>query len=412
MPSKRKVSSASPLTKLSISESEHKKRIETVKRTLVKRNLDALYLTSGVSFFYLTGYSYITTERPAALIIPVEGDTTFMGPLLEIDHIPLKTRLIKELKTYYDYPGKKHPIDLFAQFLKDMNLADRRIGTDNMAGAAGAWGYEGPPITKKLPGAEFVHAKDIVNGMRLVKSEEEIALIRESTKWANLAHTLLQEYTAPDTWDFDIAAAASLEASAVMKKALGPDYAPQGWGRSPASAVYRGQVGEMSAIPHAIATKRLMREGDVLVTGAGADVGGYSCELERTMFLGEPTVKQRKHFETMTKAQNEAFKAFKPGAKCSSVDEAATRVFTKAGLSKLLRHHTGHGLGLEGHEPPWLDVGNNGILKPGMVLSCEPGIYEPGFGGFRHSDTVVITIDGAEVITYYPRDIESLTIPI
>jgi Xaa-Pro aminopeptidase len=248
--------------------------------------------------------------------------------------------------------------------------------------------------------------------MRLIKSEEEIALIRESAKWANLAHTLLQEYTAPNTWDFDVAAAASHEASTVMKKTLGPDYEPQRWGRSPASAVYRGQVGEMSAIPHSIATKRLMREGDVLVTGAGADVGGYSCELERTMFLGEPTPKQRKYFETMLKAQDEAFKAFKPGVKCSIVDEAATRIFRKAGLSKFLRHHTGHGLGLEGHEPPWLDVGNNAPLKPGMVLSCEPGIYEAGFGGFRHSDTVLITEDGAEVITYYPRDIESLTIPV
>lgn len=400
------------MVKLSISEGEHKKRIETVRRTLVKRKLDALYLTSGVSFFYLTGYSYITTERPAALIIPVEGEMTFMGPLLEIDHIPLKTRLIKDIKTYYDYPGKKHPMDYFAQFLKEMKLANKRIGTDNMAGATGTWGYEGPLITKKLPKAEFVHAKDVVDSMRLIKSEEEIALIRESAKWANLAHTLLQEYTAPNTWDFDVAAAASHEASTVMKKTLGPDYEPQRWGRSPASAVYRGQVGEMSAIPHSIATKRLMREGDVLVTGAGADVGGYSCELERTMFLGEPTPKQRKYFETMLKAQDEAFKAFKPGAKCSSVDEVATRIFRKAGLSKFLRHHTGHGLGLEGHEPPWLDVGNNAPLKPGMVLSCEPGIYEAGFGGFRHSDTVLITEDGAEVITYYPRDIESLTIPV
>lgn len=399
------------MVRLTISENEHKKRIEDVRKTLVKRKLDALYLTSGVSFFYLTGYSYIATERPAALIIPVDGDVTFMGPLLEIDHIPLKTRLIKYIKTYFDYPGDKHPIDHFAKFLKDMGLENKHIGTDNLTGAAGIWGYTGPPITEKLPKAKFVLANDIIPNMRLIKSKEEIELIRESAKWANLAHSLLQEYTVQSLWDFDVAMTASYEASVAMKKALGPDYEPQRWGRSPASAGFRGQVGEMSAIPHSIATRRPMKEGDVLVTGAGADVGGYSCELERTMILGEPTPKQQKYFEVMLKAQEEAFKALKPGAKCSSVDVATAKVFRKAGLGRLMRHHTGHGLGLEGHEPPWLDLGNDTVLRRGMVVSCEPGIYEPGFGGFRHSDTVIITEDGADIITYYPRDLESLTIP-
>ena len=398
------------MVRLTISENEHKKRIEHVRKTLAKRKLDALYLTSGVSFFYLTGYSYIATERPAALIIPADGEITFMGPLLEIDHIPLKTRLIKKIKTYPDYPGKRHPIDHFAQFMKDMGLTNKQIATDNMSGAAGIWGYTGPPIIKKLPKAKFVLAKDIIQNMRLVKSEEEIELIRESAKWANLAHSLLQEYTASDLWDFDVAIAASQEASMTMKKALGPDYEPQRWGRLPASTGFRGQVGEMSAIPHAIATKRPIREGDVLVTGAGADVGGYSCELERTMILGEPTLKQQKYFGVMLKAQEEAFKALKPGAKCGGVDEMTAKVFKKAGLGKLMKHHTGHGLGLEGHEPPWLDIGNHTVLKPGMVVSCEPGVYEPGFGGFRHSDTILITEDGAEIVTYYPRDLESLTI--
>jgi Xaa-Pro dipeptidase len=398
--------------RLTISEGEHRRRIERVRKTLVQRKLDALYLTSGVSFFYLTGYSYIATERPAALVIPVEGEIAFMGPLLEVDHIPLKTRLIGDVKTYPDYPGKKHPMDHFAAFLKDIGLAGKRVGTDNMAGAAGFWGYEGPPITKRMKETKFVAAQDIVGRMRLIKSEEEIALIRESAKWANLAHSLLQECTAPGVWDFEVASTASHEASAIMKKTLGADYLPQRWGRSPASAGFRGQVGEMSAIPHSIATTRCMKAGDVLVTGAGADVGGYSCELERTMILGKPTPKQQKYFNTMVKAQEAAFNAFEPGAKCSSVDNAATRVFAKAGFAALMRHHTGHGLGLEGHEPPWLDVGSNVALKPGMVLSCEPGIYEAGFGGFRHSDTVVITDGGAEIVTYYPRDLDGLTIPI
>ena len=397
------------MVKFSLSEREYERRVEKVRKVLRRRRLDALYLTNSTSIFYLTGYSFITTERPAALIIPLDGKITFMGPLLEKDHVPLKTRIIEDVKTYVDYPGEKHPIDYFADFLKEMKLANKRIGIDNKAGAAGIWGYRGPPITKKLRGAKFVDMKDLIPSMRLIKSEEEITLIRESAKWANLAHSLLQEYTEEGLWDVEVALAATYEASTIMKKTLGPEYEPLR--RSvPVSAGFRGQVGEMSAIPHSMATKRVIRKGDVVVTGASADVGGYSCELERTMIVGKPTAKQKRYFNVMVKAQEAAFNTFKPGVKCSEIDKATIRVFKKAGLMHLVKHHSGHGLGLEGHEPPWLDIGNDEPLKAGMVVSCEPGIYETGFAGFRHSDTVLITEDGAEIITYYPRDLDSLTI--
>lgn len=395
--------------KLSISEAEYKSRITKIREYLTEQELDALYLVDSTSIFYLTGYFFITTERPAALIIPVEGKITFLGPLLEEDHIPLKTRIIEDVKTYRDYPGKKHPIHYFAEFLREMNLANKCLGIDVTTGAAGKWGYRGPPISKKLPEAEFVEVKDLVSNMRLIKSKEEIELIRESAKWTNLAHNLLQEYTAEGSWDVEVALAASHEASSIMKKVLGGEYEPVRRS-SPVSVGFRGQIGEMSAIPHSIATKRRIRKGDVVVTGALADVGGYSCELERTMIVGKPTPKQKRYFDIMVKAQEAAFNSFKPGAKCSKIDEVTNKVFKKAGLLHLVKHHTGHGLGLEGHEPPWLDIGNPEPLQTGMVLSCEPGIYETGFAGFRHSDTILITKDSSETITYYPRDLEELTI--
>ena len=398
------------MAKIAISEKEYRRRIENVNEELAKRKLDALYLTSGTSILYLTGYSYIPTERPAALIIPLRQEITFMGPHLEKDHIPLKTTLIKNIKTYPDYPGEEHPIDHFATFLTELGLEKKKIGIDNPARAAGIWGYKGPSITKRLPKAKFVKAKDIVENMRIIKSKEEIELLRESAKWTNLAHTLLQEYTEPGLWDIDIALRASYESSMIMKKTLGPEYEPCKRGLSPASTGFRGQVGPMSAIPHAISTRRMIREGDVVITGAGADIGGYSSELERIMIIGEPTEKQRRYFEVMLKAQDTSLTAFKPRAKCSDVDKAARKVIERAGYQELIRHHTGHGLGLEGQEPPWLDIDDDTVMKPGMVFSCEPGIYKPGYAGFRHSDTVLITEDGAEVITYYPRDLESLTI--
>jgi len=354
----------------SISEAEYRRRIEYVREHLSKKKLKAVYLTNSTSMFYLTGYSFITTERPAALIIPVDGEITFMGPLLEEDHIPLKTAIIEDVKTYVDYPGEKHPIEYFAEFLKDMGLTKKRIGIDNKAGAAGKWGYRGPPITKKLSEAKFVDMKDFVPSMRLIKSEEEIAFIRESAKWANLAHNFLQEYTAEGYWDVEVALAASCEASSIMKKTLGSDYEPMRRS-SPVGVGFRGQIGEMSAIPHAIATKHRIRKGDVVVTGAGADIGGYSCELERTMIVGKPTSKQKRYFNVMTEAQEAAFKMFKPGVKCSDVDKATVKVFKKAGLMHLVKHHTGHGLGLEGHERPWLDMGNNESLRDLEALTIS-----------------------------------------
>jgi len=344
------------------------------------------------------------------LIIPMDGEITFMGPVIERDHIKAAAPLIKRIHSYLDYPGEIHPMDLFAGWLKEISFGSKSIGIDNVLGASGTWGYTGPPISDKLPEAKFVKAKDIVENMRLIKSDEEIALIKESSKWTSVAHRFLQKFTKPGLWDVEVSLKASLEASKEMKEKIGLHYEQTRWGLASAMADYRGQVGEGSAIPHAISTQRKIRKGDVLVTGAGADVAGYSAELERTMILGKPTEKQKKYFEIMVKMQDVAFGTYGPDVKCSEVDKATLKVAREHGVTDYLLHHTGHGIGLEGHEPPWIDQGNHGLLKPGMILSCEPGIYIPGFGGFRHSDTVLITQQGSETITNYPRDLKSLTI--
>lgn len=395
--------------RFSISESEYKLRIERIRKHLHKRKLEALYLTNGTSMFYLTGYSFISTERPAALIIPLDGEITFIGPRLEEDHVPLETSIIKNVKTYFDYPGEKHPIEHFAVFLKEMRLDKKRMGIDNKTGASGMWGYEGPTLAKKLPDVRFVDVSGFVPSMRQVKSATEVELMKESAKWANLAMTLMQEYAEEGLWDIDAALAATHETSVIMKKALGFDYSPK---RSvvPVSASFRGQVGEMSAIPHSMSTKRMIKNGDVIIAEVGVDIGGYNCELERTMIVGNPTAKQERYFNTMLKAQEAAFDAIKTDNTCSDVDRATLEVFKKAGLAHLTRHHSGHGLGLETHERPWLDIGNMQPLQAGMIMSCEPGIYEVGFAGFRHSDTVLISEEGANLLTYYPRDLNALTI--
>lgn len=375
-----------------------------------EKNFEAYIVTNGISIFYLSHFYHMVTERPAALIIHPSGKPVFMGPLLETDHLRHQTPLIGDTYTYLDYPGAKHPMDLFAQWLTLEGLSKAKIGTDNPAGAGPAYGYIGPPLNEKLPDAKFVKDSDFIWRMRLTKSCEELQMIRESAKWGNLAHQYLQEFTRPGLWDTEITLMACLEATSAMKKALGPNYVPIRGGRAPASAGFRGQVGWKSAMPHSIGIKKSIEVGDVLVTGAGADIGGYHSELERTLIVGKPTEKQKKMFKVMMKAQEAAIESLTEGNSCADVDKAANKVINSTGYNEHVRHHTGHGIGLQGHEPPYLDQGNNQPLKVGMVVSIEPGIYELGYAGFRHSDTLVVTEGDAEWITYYPRDIKSLTI--
>jgi Xaa-Pro dipeptidase len=149
----------------------------------------------------------------------------------------------------------------------------------------------------------------------------------------------------------------------------------------------------------------------VLVTGASAPVWGYFSELERTMVIGEPSPEQKRMFGHMKQLQETAFEAIRPGALCSHVDDAVRTYFARHELFAHWRHHTGHAIGLRYHEGPFLDSGDHTVVQTGMVLTVEPGLYSPDLGGFRHSDTVLVTETGIEILTYYPRDLESLVIP-
>ncbi len=373
-----------------------------------EEEFDAYLITSGVSIFYFSHFYHMVTERPAALLVEPDGKPVFMGPLLEADHLRLQTPLVGDCYTYLDYPGEKHPMERFADWLTELGYNKARIGTDNPSGAGGTMGYTGPNLNDLLEEAEMVKDGQFIWDMRLMKSSEEIELIRESSKWANLAHTYLQEYTVPGLYDMEIKLLATLDATSALKKTLGSKY--ESIKGKAVSAGFRGQVGWKSSIPHSIDLSRPVKTGDVLVTGAGADIGGYGSELERTMIIGEPTAKMERMFKVMCEAQEAAADALRPGNTCADVDKAANKVIRKAGYWKNVKHHTGHGIGLQGHEPPYLDQGNDRKLKPGMVVSLEPGVYELGYAGFRHSDTLVVTEDGCEWITYYPRNIESLTI--
>ncbi len=249
-----------------------------------------------------------------------------------------------------------------------------------------------------------------MDDMRLVKSRQEVRLLRESAKWSGLAHDILLENVRPGLSDVLIGLKASYEALSRMVRKLGKRYRQFKWGLSPVIVGFRGQVGPESSIPHAIFTKRKIRKGDVMVSEAGVEIGGYTSELERTIVVGRASPKTARYYGAMLKAQTAALEAFRPGVRCSHIDDIARKVLETEGMKNFVQHHAGHGIGLDGHEPPWLDPGDRTIMRAGMVFSCEPGLYIPRYAGFRHSDTVVITRSGMDIVTEYPRDMNDLTV--
>lgn len=370
---------------------------------------DALVLFDDQFIFYYCGFAFFPTERPVALVITREGERILFVPRLEREHAQQVSEA-ERVADYPEFPGQHHPLRQLADLLTGLGLEKAAIGVDH-DGYPPVMGYDGPALSEALPGAKVQRVSRGLDHQMALKSPAEVTLIRESARWGAHAHRLLQEYTRVGENETEVEARATKEATAAMIAALGDTYRGQNRWMSGAVALYRGQIGVHSALPHAMTTGATFQHGDTLVTGAGAAVWGYLSELERTMFVGEASGEQRRFFQHMLNLQDIAFEAFKPGSSCANVDEAVRAYYEREQLWDHWRHHVGHSLGQRIHESPFLDIGDTRPLEPGMVLSVEPGLYVPGLGGFRHSDTILITASGMELLTDYPRDLDSLTLP-
>jgi Xaa-Pro dipeptidase len=403
-----------PVLQWQIGGSEYEARARRLREILGERNLDGLVLFHPVRMAYVTGFFHISTERPMAIVVSGERGIGGLIPHLEDGHFG-KAIGVTDVAIYPEYPtgGGKHPMEHLAGLLDSMKLSRKgvRLGYDNN-GYLDINGYDGPRLSDVVGNmVETVPARDIVDRMRAIKSERELQLITESCVWGNFAHRLMHDAVEVGRSAMDVWLEASAEASRVMVASLGPGYQPlmTAFG-FPALAVF--SAGSNTVMPHGLSSAMGIRPGDVLVTGAGADVGGYQSELERTMIVGEPTKPFVEHYEAMMTLQQVAFDALRPGRTLAEAEEDVSTAFAELGVAEMQRHHTGHGIGLEGHEWPFIDKGSADVtIEENMVLTVEPGIYVPGLAGFRHSDTVVIRADGAERLTYYPRDLESMVIP-
>jgi Xaa-Pro dipeptidase len=382
------------------------------RRELLLEDVRALGLTGLVLFDqqyiqYLTGFSFLSNERPIAFAQNAAGAMAVFVPEFEVERTRAETAF-ERIESYPEYPGLEHPLPIFARVLADLGIRDR-IGADS-DGYPGILGYQGPPLSE-VTGATVTPLAPTLEHAMARKSPAEVELIRQSARWCGHAHRLLQQYSVPGATEAEAGLRAGHEATLAMLEALGPSYAGQLGSQDGATAGYRGQIGSRSAWAHAVAHNVTFQPGDMLVTETAAPVWGYNAELERGMVIGTPTDEMRRLFDHVVAAQQTAFDAFRPGVTCADVDRAVLTYFEQNDILPLWRQHTGHGIGLRNHEAPFLDVGDHTPVEPGMVFTIEPGVYKEGLGGFRHSDTIVVTADGMEILTDYPSDLESLTIP-
>ena len=393
-------------SELKISNAEFQHRCEKLLAHVEERGASGVILFDRDYLLYYAGFAFIPTERPMAFVMNKAGKRALFVPRLEAEHAK-SLSIVDHVEHYIEYPDIPHPFEKLLDMLKAMNISGDVLADSD--GYPWIFGYRGPALSER--GYTVHNPRSFIEDQMMVKSPAEIELIRESCKWGNLAHILLQKYTKVGVTETYVEQRASNEASLAMMDTLGPIYRSQSMYNG-AFAGYRGQIGRNSGIPHALANNITFQEGDVLVTGAAAGVWGYLSELERTMILGKPTDQQKRYFDHMLALQDLALELIEPGKPCSAVDTEIRQYFKDHDLTANWRHHTGHTIGIRYHEGPFLDIGDDTPILPGMVFTVEPGVYVPELGGFRHSDTVVVVDDGIEMLTYYPRDLESLTLPI
>jgi len=333
-------------------------------------------------------------ERPFILVFRREGIPKCVVPYLEESH--LRTRAKCELETvrYFEYPAPEAEnwFDVYAPLIKE----------DDCVGVESAMTLR---IYDRTPGDKI--KTDIIDEVRLVKTEYEIGRNVHACQILNEGHDKLLEVCRPGMMLFELYGAVT---QVMMARVVTEIPMANPLISRPVAIVLPPSL---SHDPHNFTNVFLqMEQGGPHVSGVAGQIDGYGVELERTFFLGSVPDKARDPFQVMMEGRTLAYEQLKPGANMSNIDASVRKVYEKAGYGDKILHRTGHGFGITGHEGPYLAVGYNRELQPGMLVSIEPGIYIPGLGGFRHSDTVLITNDGYIKLTDAPDSLEELTIQL
>jgi Xaa-Pro aminopeptidase len=356
-------------------------RRDRLRKAFKKAGIDALLVTEFTNVTYLTGFtgddSYLLVRGDGEVVVSDPRYTTQLG-----EECPGVDLLIRP-------PGVT------------MLQAVLRVAR---AGKVERLGIEGDSMTvglrdrlvEKMPKVDVVATSGLVEQLRLFKDKEEVGRIRQAARQAEKGFTVLRSLLRPEMTEKE--AADELEHQMRL------------FGAKDAAFPSIVAVGARGALPHAVPTKKRIGEDDFVLIDWGANEGLYRSDLTRVLVTGRISPKFERIYRTVLEAQVRAIEAIRPGVVAHEVDNVARAFITKAGYGSRFRHGLGHGLGLMVHEGPRLAVKNETVLRPGMVVTVEPGIYLPGWGGVRIEDDVLVTRSGYEVLTRLPKQLEEMVV--
>ncbi len=360
-------------------------RLEQLEAALKRAGIDAVALNPGPTLTYLTGLRFHLMERPVVLLVALGKDPVIVLPELELpkaQQLPFEATAV----SYGD-----NPADWDAAFRRaagTLEVDGKRIGVEPRHMRL----LEFRHVRTGAPEADFPDASEVLASLRVHKDEGEIENMRRAVRIAQEALEAIIPTVKVGASEREIAGELNVQ---LLRRGSDSEL--------PFAPIVSS--GPNSANPHAAPSDRKLEQGDLLVVDWGANVNGYASDLTRTFAVGEVAPEFRKIAGIVLAANEAGRKAGRPGIACGAVDRAARDVIEKSGYGRYFTHRTGHGLGMEDHEDPYMYAENEQVLEPGMAYTVEPGIYLPDRGGVRIEDNVVVTDDGVEVLSDMPREL-------
>jgi Xaa-Pro dipeptidase len=362
----------------------YEQRIKRLSRVQSEGRVDLMAVVPGPNLYYLTGLQMHSSERITLALFPAREQPLLVLPQLEAPRAEANLQIAASLYTYSDQEG---PDPSFQRVSADLDLKDRTIGVEHLHMRV----LELRQLEGYALGCEFVEGESLLSRLRITKDDEEMIAMHRATEANEAAFREVMAQIRPSVTELTLATAwqkAALDATV--------DELPE----APIVA-----SGPNSASPHTSATSRRIEKGDLVIIDGFLRSQGYYSDITRTYAVGEIDEELELVHSTVLEANSAAREIIKPGITAQEVDAAARQVIDDAGYGEYFIHRTGHGLGLEIHEPPYIVEGNELVLQPGMAFTVEPGVYLPGRGGVRIEDNVLVTEDGCETLTTLPREL-------
>jgi Xaa-Pro dipeptidase len=367
-----------------LDDDHYRQRVHLIQQRIGARDLDGLLILNPANLMWACGFFHIPNERPLGLYIPSHGRPLLLAAHLEKENA--EENWVGDVRCYREYPG-----EIPAEVWMLQQIPAQKLGVDSSSHAI---------FLQMQALRPALRLDDTVSAMRYRKAPVEIELTRIAAEYADFGLSVARQAVANGVrsgiTELDVVQIVQAETTAKMKREL-----------EDLINFYRGAValtahaGPRAALPHGQPGPVAIQGGDALIVGIGVKVGGYHAESGCTFVVGEPSAEQLRCLHATWECDQAAVNALRPGATCSSVNEAAWAVLRDYGYGDFIRHRIGHGMGVEGHEAPWLSVGDATLLEPAMIFSNEPGIYRPGIDGYRIIDSMLVTETGGERLSRY-----------